>query len=164
MIYDNLVLIRLLLLFFQSIVWGVMFEVRGHENKRKAMGGLTQREVTLGGYDVIRTHFYPRDQHSKPIEVLLFVATRRNKLYLGESSIDTMAMQIVAAKGFAGPNTEYVTKMADYIKENIPEDDDEHLFALDKRVRELSTEQFCLHRYIGKEEYYEKGREDETMD
>lgn len=141
-----------------------MFEVKGQEEKRKAMGGLTKREVTLGGYDVIRTHFYPRDKHSKPVEVLLFIATKRNKLFLGKSSIDTMAMQIVAAKGFAGPNIEYITKLADYIKEHIPEDDDEHLFALDKRVRELSAEKYCLHRYIGSEELYERDAEDASME
>lgn len=141
-----------------------MYEVKGHEEKRKALGGLTKREVTLGGYDVIRTHFYPRDQHLKPLEVIIYVATNKNSLFLGKSTIDTMAMQIVAARGFAGPNIEYVTKMADYIKEHIPEDDDEHLFALDKRVRELSAEKYCLHRYIGQEEFYQQETRDETLE
>lgn len=141
-----------------------MYEVKGHEEKRKALGGLTKREVSLGGYDVIRTNFYPRDQHLKPTEVLLFVATKKSSLYLGKSTIDTMAMQIVSAKGFAGPNIEYVTKMADYIKEHIPEDRDEHLFALDKRVRELIAEKICLHRYIGQEEFYENTNDDESME
>lgn len=116
-------------------VWGKMFIVREQEAKEKALNGLTNREVSLGGYDVISTTFYSRE--GKPSTVIVFMATQTNKHYLGPASIDKMAIQIVNAVGPCGTNIEYVTKMTDYIRNNIPEDDDEHLFQLDRRIREI---------------------------
>ncbi|XP_060552457.1 putative glutathione-specific gamma-glutamylcyclotransferase 2 [Ruditapes philippinarum] len=133
---DNIGRVATLIQSKKHRVWGVMFEVSNHEDKVKALNGLTNREVTLGGYDVIETTFYPRDNGMKPCPVIFFMATPQNEHYLGKASMDTMAMQIVNAVGPCGPNIDYVTKMADFIRENIPEDKDEHLFKLDKLVRE----------------------------
>jgi hypothetical protein len=39
----------------------------------------------------------------------------------------------------SGPNSDYVTKLADFIRNNIPQDTDAELFALDATVRQLLT-------------------------
>jgi len=130
-----------------------MFEVTDAEEKRKAFGGLSEREIHLGGYDVITTSFYPRDG-AAPREVTVFIATQRNDLYLGKENLDVMAMQIYSARGFAGPNSEYVTRTADYIREHIPEDKDSHLFGIDCRLRLLEQQTACLTSKIGDEEFY----------
>ncbi|KAK3600614.1 hypothetical protein CHS0354_008901 [Potamilus streckersoni] len=117
-------------------VWGVAFDVEGTDEVRRAMCGLNLREMTLGGYILMTMTFYPRDG-SPPRPVLVYTATEHNSLYLGsdDTPIEDIAKDIVAARGFAGSNIEYVTKMADFVREHIPEDDDEHLFSLDRSVR-----------------------------
>lgn len=44
---------------------------------------------------------------------------------------------MVNASGSSGPNADYVTLLADYVRAYIPQDADEHLFELDKKVRQL---------------------------
>jgi cation transport protein ChaC len=136
-----------------------MFEVKDQEAKRKALNGLTNREVTLGGYDVITTAFYPTDDDTYASSVIVFMATPQNEYYLGKASMNTMAMQIVNAVGPCGANIDYVTKMADFIREHILEDKDKHLFALDKRVHELIEQKYCLSTLIGQSEFFEERQE-----
>lgn len=152
---DNIGRVATLIKSKKSAVWGEMFEVRDQEAKAKVLNGLTNREVTLGGYDVIVTTFYPRELNGNPCHVIVFIATPHNEYFLGKSDIDTMAMQIIRAKGHAGPNIDYITKMADYIRKNIPEDKCTHLFSLDRRVRELRDQSICLSISIGLEDLYE---------
>ena len=133
-----------------------MYEVLDQDAKRKALNGLTNREVTLGGYDVITTTFHPTTDDDKTCFVIVFMATPQNEYFLGKAGMDAMAMQIVNAVGPCGPNIDYVTKMANYIREHIPEDKDKHLFALDKRVRELSEKKYCLNALIGQTEFFEE--------
>ena len=71
------------------------------------------------------------------IQVILFTVTEKSEFYLGPDDVDSMASQIVRAKGSAGTNVEYVTKTADFVRMHIPEDEDSHLFQLDAKVREL---------------------------
>lgn len=138
-----------------------MFEVNGAEQKQKAYGGLTQREVTLGGYDVIKTSFYPRDG-SRSVEVEVFVATQNNRLFLGKASIDVMAMQILSAAGCAGSNAEYIIKTAEFLRANIPEETDTHLFDLCKRICDLSNDIKCLQMDRGSTEMYEHDEDSEV--
>lgn len=121
-------------------VWGVAYEVEGHEHVLKALGYLNNRETQLGGYTTIVTNFYARghSETDQPINVLLYSATSENSLYMGPCDMNNMAEQIVKAKGFNGPNTDYVTKLADFVKQNIPEDKDHHLFLLDRLIRNYS--------------------------
>lgn len=135
-----------------------MFEVRDKEEKVKALNGLTNREIILGGYDVITTTFYSRVADEKPCIVIVFMATPHNEYFLGKASIDTMAIQIVNAAGPCGENSEYVTKMADYIKEYIPEDKDNHLFAVDKRVREIIDRKYSIGESNRQTDFYENRR------
>ena len=113
------------------------YEVFGVEAISKALGYLCNREMTLGGYSVITTKFQPRDHKFEPMNVTVYMATCQNDLYLGDQHVDLMASEIHMAKGTAGSNSEYVTKLADFVRNNIPEDDDDHLFDLDQRLRKL---------------------------
>jgi len=79
------------------------------------------------------------------IHALVFTVTHDNDLYLGPSDITTLAREIAGASGFAGTNVEYVTKMADFIREFIPEEEDSHLFELDRQVKfEVSKRQASI--------------------
>ena len=102
------------------------------------MDSLFKREMHLGGYEVISTCFKSRDS-TKSRTVIVYAATERNTYYLGDSDLDTMATQIIEAHGPCGSNVEYVLKLADYCRNNIPEDNDSHLFELERRVKELKS-------------------------
>ncbi|KAL5008935.1 hypothetical protein ScPMuIL_014516 [Solemya velum] len=121
----------------EGLVWGVAFEIT--TKVFETMGYLETREQVLGGYSVITTDFTPRDNPGAAIPVIVYMATPTNDQYLGEADIQSIAEQVVASKGPAGSNVEYVTRMADFIRQQIPEDDDDHLFSLDRRVREIIT-------------------------
>jgi cation transport protein ChaC len=121
----------------QALLWGVAFEIVGRQQIIQAMAHLNTRETTLGGYSLFLTQFCPRDSHWEPINVLTFSATSDNDLFLGPADVDHIAEQVITAHGRAGPNADYVTRLADYVREHIPEDTDEHLFRLDSRIREL---------------------------
>ena len=84
--------------------------------------------------------FYSRDQSTETTPALLFVATPDNKNYIGKASIEDIANQVVSSKGKAGYNVEYVTRLADFMRDNIPESNDKHLFDLDIHVRRILRE------------------------
>jgi len=45
--------------------------------------------------------------------------------------------QVAACRGFSGSNAEYVTRLADFLRQHVPLDDDRELFELDARVRRI---------------------------
>lgn len=126
--------------FPQGRAWGVAYEIKGTESVTKALTYLNVRETQLGGYSTLVTEFEPREQGSEPLSVLVFTVTEDNQYYLGETDIPSMAKQIVTARGAAGTNVEYVTKIADYVRHYVPEDKDDHLFTLDLTIRKLVRE------------------------
>lgn len=93
------------------------------------------RECRLGGYQVEFAMFFSRDG-SFTTPVVVFNAAENNDQYLGEAPLKEMAIQIAAARGRCGFNSEYLTRIANFVKENIPEDKDDHLFQLDELVKE----------------------------
>jgi len=117
-------------------VWGVAFEVKGKHQIAKAMEHLGLRECVLGGYDTIFVPFHDENE-TLTKDALVFIALPSNPLYLGDCSIEKMAHQIVNSKGQSGYNVEYVTKLADFYKENIPKETDPLLFNLDRRIRQI---------------------------
>lgn len=133
---------------FQAKLWGVAYTVTDKELIKKALNYLNNRESKLGGYTTYVTEFYPRSNSSITSTCLMYTATNENDLYLGPASVDDLAIQIVFAKGEAGSNIEYVTRLAQFIRHNIPEDDDEHIFALEKRVLELMSDRNLLFSLI----------------
>ena len=75
--------------------------------------------------------------------MLVYAATPKNPLYLGPANLQHIAVQIASARGQAGFNVEYLVRLADFMRKEVPDFDDEHLFELEKLVRKelgLSTE------------------------
>ena len=101
----------------------------------EALDHLGMRECTLGGYAIHMVQFYDKDNEDDQIKVLMFNATSTNSLYMGPSPIAELASQIVTTEGNSGHNVEYVTRLADFVREHIPEDSDAHLFKLDMTIR-----------------------------
>lgn len=69
-------------------------------------------------------------------QVLTFTALVDNALYLGPGDVDRLADDVISSSGSCGHNVEYVVRLAEYVRDYLPQDDDEHLFDLDRKVRE----------------------------
>ena len=112
------------------------------------MSHLETRELKLGGYRKFVTKFFRRDTDDNDltdekmetfagaINVHCYTATSSNPHYLGPCDIELMAEQIVGTSGSCGPNSEYVLRLARFLRENIPEDNDPFLFALETKITE----------------------------
>lgn len=108
--------------FFQGITWGAAYKITGD----LALSYLDQRECQLGGYITTYTKFYPRiaNENSsisgEPIPVLLYIATKQNKYWLGEDRLEKIAEEIVESRGSSGHNVEYLIRLAMFIREELP--------------------------------------------
>lgn len=68
--------------------------------------------------------------------VLAFTALLDNALYLGQADVERLADDVISSSGSCGHNVEYVVRLAEYVRDNLPQDNDEHLFDLDRKIRE----------------------------
>lgn len=117
-------------------VWGRAFLLRDDDaSSRASLSYLDQREAKLGGYSVRFVQFRPRDPREDPFHALVYIATASNPLYLGPASHVQLADEVLAARGFCGANAEYVLKLARFMREEVPDAWDEHLFTLESVVK-----------------------------
>lgn len=129
-----------------AVTYGVAFQLINEA----ALDYLNNREIALGGYISHITMFQPRDKTRMPIPVLLYVATPSNQQWLGHASANDIANQVIESRGDKGHNVEYVLKLAIWMRQNLPEVEDNHLFEIEQAVR-TKIEQFglCLTSLMG---------------
>jgi len=138
----------------EGICWGCAYKVTGD----LALSYLEQRECKLGGYMTAYTKFYPRvatefsGLSGEAFPVLLYIATPSNDYWAGDEKLETIAVQIACASGPSGHNVEYLLRLALFMREEIPGVHDEHLFMLEKLVRdELTKRKICIFSVMGHE-------------
>ena len=125
-------------------MYGVAFAISGEA----AIPYLSKRECELGGYTTVFTTFYPVS--GDPFKVLLYVATPKNPLWMGDAKIVDIAEQIVDCRGPSGYNVEYVLRLANFMKHHFPECEDNHLFSLEEEVlRRVNDKKMCLRTLMG---------------
>lgn len=124
---------------------GVAFALSGEA----AIPYLQQRECTLGGYITHFTTFYPlgdfgsttsTSSNPQVLRVLVYIATPKNDLWLGDAPSSNIARQIAESRGDSGHNAEYLIRLANFMREHCPECVDEHLFEIEREMRRFITE------------------------
>ena len=101
------------------------------------MSYLGQRESSIGGYETALTYFYPRDPKEKPFLILVYIALPNNSLFLGPDPILTIANDIASSAGECGHNVEYLSKLVAFMRIELPHILDEHLFTIEKEVKNI---------------------------
>ena len=87
-----------------------------------------------GGYERHEVELHFGDGVGSVQGALTYVATPRNRNYLGAASLLEVAAQVRGASGPSGPNVEYVLRLAEALREMGA--DDPHVFSLETLLRE----------------------------
>lgn len=90
-----------------------------------------------GGYTLTDLSFHPIDSTLSPFSVSVYIATESNENYIGPTSIEDIAQQVLVSHGLSGANTEYVLQLAQAMRRIAPLAYDSHLYELEERVKQL---------------------------
>lgn len=97
------------------------------------------------GYEKRSVTFYPKESSREPFQLDVYIGSEFNPFYLGPASIDSIAAQIYGAVGPSGRNTDYLFNLADTMRHIAPHVHDEHLFAVEKAVKNLCNKNDLVH-------------------
>ncbi|VVC95050.1 unnamed protein product [Leptidea sinapis] len=136
----------------EGITWGKAFLIAAED--KAALPYLSTRECQLGGYRTYSINFHPRTlpstSNNTGKNALLYVAIPENRHWLGAAPLPDIARQILECHGPSGSNAEYLLRLADFMREEVPEALDEHLFSLERLVRIFAADmKICLKTLIG---------------
>jgi cation transport protein ChaC len=115
--------------------YGCAYKLTGIEILR-ALEHLNMRESTLGGYILTVEMFYCI-KTDKMCPVLLYTATSTNDQFTGAETISELARVIAFSTGASGTNREYLFRLVDWQRNNLPDIQDDHLYSLDKATRAI---------------------------
>lgn len=148
-------------------VWGLAYKI-SNENIDNVVNHLDFREK--GGYEKKTVLFYPCNlsksiqsnlytdvfsnefpknlssvslsttSDEMPFCLTIYIGDENNPNYAGTENIDTIARHILVSCGISGSNTEYLYKLASAMRTIAPGIQDDHLFALEKIVKQLEKE------------------------
>lgn len=139
-----------------GITWGCAYKITG----TTALNYLKQRECTLGGYTTLYSKFYPRvaaddmELCGEAFPALLYIATEKNSLWMGDTPLSTIAQEIADSQGASGHNVEYLIRLANFMRDELKGVvvDDEHLFQLERIVRDILAERkICVYSLMGRQ-------------
>ncbi|XP_055315558.1 glutathione-specific gamma-glutamylcyclotransferase 1 [Sitodiplosis mosellana] len=139
-----------------GITWGCAYKITGST----ALNYLKQRECTLGGYTTLYSKFYPRvaaddmELCGEAFPTLLYIATEKNSLWMGDTPLPIIAQEIADSQGASGHNVEYLIRLANFMREELKGVvvDDEHLFQLEQIVRDILAERkICVYSLMGRQ-------------
>ncbi|XP_047508164.1 putative glutathione-specific gamma-glutamylcyclotransferase 2 [Pieris napi] len=147
----------------EGVTWGKAFLVAADDHT--ALPYLTNRECQLGGYRTYTVHFHPKSLYfptnhphssnhlnsssfphsASQKDAVLYIAVPENRHWLGAAPLPDIAKQILECRGASGSNVEYLLRLADFMREEVPEALDEHLFSLERLVRKFACDmKICL--------------------
>lgn len=131
-----------------------------------ALPYLSTRECQLGGYRTYIVNFHARPSfHSSSTAIdkkdaVLYIAVPENRHWLGSAPLPDIAKQILECSGSSGSNAEYLLRLADFMREEIPEALDDHLFSLERLLRKFAADmKICLRNLMGEDEVKEERQE-----
>ena len=118
----------------QAQVWGAAYEIPlQHDATVKEK--LNIREQRFDNRKEMA--MYSGGDQKLPQPVMVFVGSSQEELFLGDASLETMAKQIYECEGPSGPNFEYLFELAKFMRVEVPEAKDEHLYQLEAAVKKL---------------------------
>ncbi|XP_044761442.1 putative glutathione-specific gamma-glutamylcyclotransferase 2 [Coccinella septempunctata] len=120
----------------ESKVFGVAYKIK-EEDIDYVVNHLDYREK--GGYERVSVLFYPRNNESFPFSIIIYLANHENPHFAGYADIKDIAKQVVKCSGPSGANIDYVLNLANSMRKIAPEEEDSHLFDLEKAVLALAN-------------------------
>lgn len=136
--------------------YGKAFILKSKQQIAAAMDHLIMREISLGGYRLGFTTFYPVSASSSPVPALVFSATTDNEFYLGPAKMASMATCVASTRGPSGHNLEYLVKICDFMRAELPSVDDNHLFRLERLALTWLASRGIDFRYLAYPERFPK--------
>lgn len=101
---------------------------------------MKQRESSIGGYETKIVEFFPKNPLQKSFSVRVYIALPNNRLFLGTSPLAKIANDIAFSRGSSGHNVEYLSKLLAFMKVELPNIQDDHLFTLEIEVKRILKE------------------------
>ncbi|XP_031625860.1 putative glutathione-specific gamma-glutamylcyclotransferase 2 [Contarinia nasturtii] len=126
-----------------SVVYGMAYKIP-KEKCKEVIEHLDYREKN--GYERKVVAFYPLESvkvDESVQSIVIYVATKDNNSYAGHrNDLNDIANQIFEAHGPSGSNREYLFRLADSMRQLFPHHYDDHLFTLERILKERERKSF----------------------